>query len=154
LGADGSCVGEVLGEADQAECVGDEEPEGGQERDECGWTVGEAFDGVGDARCDLPVPGLPTSRTFSRWSMYSQRVSSTTSRLLTDGLAAKSNPSSVLVVGKRTLESIPIERPEPTPERPQGQSLAATLPPNPSRSRSRDSGHNRPPLRLLICLAN
>jgi hypothetical protein len=35
------------------------------------------------------VPGLPMRRMFSRWSMYSQRVSSATSRLLTDGASGE-----------------------------------------------------------------
>jgi len=38
---------------------------------------------------------------FSFLSMYSQRMSSAMSTLLTDGRAAKSKVSSVLMVGKR-----------------------------------------------------
>ena len=47
------------------------------------------------------MPGFPTIKMFSFLSMYSQRISSATSTLLTDGRAAKSKVSSVLMVGKR-----------------------------------------------------
>ncbi len=42
----------------------------------------------------LPVPLLPTAMTFSFRSMYSQRASSITSALFTDGMAGKPKVSS------------------------------------------------------------
>src|SRR5213079_2632586 len=41
------------------------------------------------ARWVFPVPGFPTSRTFSRRSMNSPRASSATSGLFTEGRAVK-----------------------------------------------------------------
>ena len=42
----------------------------------------------------LPVPLLPTAMTFFRRWMYSQRASSITRALFTDGMAGKSKVSS------------------------------------------------------------
>ena len=47
------------------------------------------------ARCVLPVPGLPTSNMFSRWSIYVQRINSVTRDLLILVCALKSKLSSV-----------------------------------------------------------
>ena len=49
----------------------------------------------------LPVPLLPTAMTFSRRWMYSQRASSITSALFSDGMAGKSKVSMLLTAGKR-----------------------------------------------------
>ena len=44
----------------------------------------------------MPVPLLPTAMTFSRHWMYSQRASSITSALFTEGMAGKSKVSKAL----------------------------------------------------------
>ena len=49
----------------------------------------------------LPVPLLPTAMTFSRRWMYSQRASSITSALFSDGMAGKSKVSRLFTAGKR-----------------------------------------------------
>jgi hypothetical protein len=53
------------------------------------------------ATCFLPVPDGPSARQFSRLSIHSQRISSKTSALFSDGWAAKSNVSKLLACGKR-----------------------------------------------------
>lgn len=57
------------------------------------------------ARCDLPVPGFPTNKTFSRRSMNSARASSATSALFTEGRAVKSKDSKDFRLGKRAAFS-------------------------------------------------
>ena len=49
----------------------------------------------------LPVPLLSTATTFSRVRMYSQRASSITKPLFSDGMAGKSMVSRLLTAGKR-----------------------------------------------------
>ena len=49
----------------------------------------------------LPVPLLPSAMRFSRRSMYSQRASSRTSALLSEGMTLKSKLSRLLTTGKR-----------------------------------------------------
>ena len=49
----------------------------------------------------LPVPLLPTAMTFSRRWMYSQRASSITKALFSDGMAGKSKVSRLFTAGKR-----------------------------------------------------
>ena len=49
----------------------------------------------------LPVPLFPTAMTFSRRWMYSQRASSITSALFTEGMAVKSKVSRLLTAGNR-----------------------------------------------------
>src|SRR3954453_211558 len=49
--------------------------------------------------CVFPVPELPTAITFSRRVMYSQRASSRTNALLSEGIAAKSKLSRLFTVG-------------------------------------------------------
>ena len=51
------------------------------------------------ARWVLPVPGLPTSSTFSLCSIYSPRINSLTSVSLIEGWALKSKVSMVLTTG-------------------------------------------------------
>jgi DNA replication protein DnaC len=51
------------------------------------------------AMCVLPVPLLPSSRTFSRRARNSHRASSSTRVLFTDGIARKSKLSMVLTTG-------------------------------------------------------
>src|SRR5947209_6786182 len=49
----------------------------------------------------FPVPLLPTAITFSRRATYSQRASSSTNVLLSEGIAANSKLSRLLTVGNR-----------------------------------------------------
>src|SRR5947209_17225174 len=49
----------------------------------------------------FPVPLLPTAITFSRRATYSQRASSSTNVLLSEGIAANSKLSKLLTVGNR-----------------------------------------------------
>ena len=49
----------------------------------------------------LPVPLLPSAMRFSRRSMYSQRASSRTNVLLSEGMTLKSKLSRLLITGKR-----------------------------------------------------
>src|SRR3984893_18396432 len=51
--------------------------------------------------CVLPVPLLPRAITLSRATIYSQRASSRTSGLLSDGMAVKSKVSKLFTAGKR-----------------------------------------------------
>ena len=51
----------------------------------------------------LPVPLLPSAMTFSRRSMYSQRASSRTIILLSDGMALKSKLSKLLTAGNLAI---------------------------------------------------
>src|SRR5438270_12815445 len=51
--------------------------------------------------CVLPVPLLPTAIMFSRRVMYSQRASSRTNILLSEGIAVKSKLSRLFTVGNR-----------------------------------------------------
>src|SRR6201996_4415130 len=53
------------------------------------------------AMCVLPVPLLPRAMTFSRRVMYSQRASSRTKLLLSEGIAVKSKLSRLFTVGNR-----------------------------------------------------
>ena len=49
----------------------------------------------------LPVPLFPTAMTFSRRWMYSQRASSSTRDLFSDGMAGKSKVSRLFTAGNR-----------------------------------------------------
>ena len=49
----------------------------------------------------LPVPLLPTAMTFSRRWMYSQRASSITRALFSDGMTGKSKVSRLLTAAFR-----------------------------------------------------
>ena len=49
----------------------------------------------------LPVPLLPTAMTFSRRWMNSQRASSITKALFSDGMAGKSKVPRLFTAGKR-----------------------------------------------------
>src|ERR1035437_11096018 len=51
--------------------------------------------------CVLPVPLLPTAMMFSRRVTYSERASSSTRVLLSDGMAAKSKLSRLFTDGNR-----------------------------------------------------
>jgi hypothetical protein len=51
--------------------------------------------------CVLPVPLLPTAITFSRRVAYSERTSSRTTVLFSEGIAAKSKLSRLLTAGNR-----------------------------------------------------
>ena len=71
---------------------------------------GEAHGHARAGRRPSPVPGprgscrcrcLPTAMTFSRCWMYSQRASSITSALFSDGMAGKSRVSRLFTAGKR-----------------------------------------------------
>ena len=50
--------------------------------------------------CVLPVPLLPTAMTFSRRVAYSERASSRTRVLLSEGIAVKSKLSRLLTAGE------------------------------------------------------
>ena len=53
----------------------------------------------------LPVPLLPTAMTFSRRWMYSQRASSISRDLFTEGMAGKSKVSRLLTAGNRAART-------------------------------------------------
>jgi hypothetical protein len=69
--------------------------------------------------CVFPVPELPRAITLSRATTYSQRASSRTSGLLSDGMAVKSNVSKLFTAGKRAARmrrSTRLSRTRPPPK--------------------------------------
>src|SRR6202171_5033415 len=59
----------------------------------------------------FPVPLLPTAITFSRRATYSQRASSSTNVLLSEGIAANSKLSRLFTVGNTRLLDAALDHP-------------------------------------------